>query len=136
MAIAAKYGLNLFKSNTKQAFLNGDISEEEIFVRAPDWWQEHVPHGCALQLMKSMYGTQQAARQWHLRISTWMEEHGYAAVNSEKTISMKHVEDEWIMHGLFVDDMIHAATSDELRDQFIREYQEDFDNELTSPWRM
>ena len=34
---------------------------------------------------------------------------------------MKHVGDEWIMHGLFVDDMIHAATSDELRDQFITE---------------
>ena len=56
-----------------------------------------------------------------------MEEHGYAAVNSEKTIFMKHVGDEWIMHGLFVDDMIHAATSDELRDQFILEYKEDFD---------
>ena len=56
MAIAAKYGLNLFKSDTKQAFLNGDICEEEIFVWAPEWWPEHVPHGCALQLMKSMYG--------------------------------------------------------------------------------
>ena len=75
-AIAARYGLNLFKSDTKQAFLNGDIGEEEIFVRAPDWCPEHVPHGCALQLMKSMYGTRQAARQWHVRISTWMEEHG------------------------------------------------------------
>ena len=39
-----------------------------------DWWLEHVPHGCALQLMKSMYGTRQAARQWHVLISTWMED--------------------------------------------------------------
>ncbi len=33
------------------------------------------------------------------------------------------------MHGLFkfVDDMIHASTSDDLRDKFISEYQEDFD---------
>ena len=61
VGIAAKYRLNLVKSNTKQAFLNGDIGEEKIFVRAPDWWPEHVPHGCALQLMKSMYGTRQAA---------------------------------------------------------------------------
>ena len=28
MTIAAKYGLKLFKSDTKQAFLNGDIGEE------------------------------------------------------------------------------------------------------------
>ena len=42
---------------------------------------------------------------------------------------MKHVEEkwnQWIMHGLFVDDMIHAATSDELLNQFISEYREDF----------
>lgn len=32
-----------------------------------------------------------------------------------------------IMHGLFVDDMIHASTSDEFRDWFISEYQADFD---------
>ena len=50
-----------------------------------------------------------------------MEEHGYLAVNSEKNIFMKHAGEEWIMHGLFVDDMIHASTSDDLRDQFIRE---------------
>ena len=31
------------------------------------------------------------------------------------------------MHGLFVVYMIHASTSDDLRDQFIREYQADFD---------
>jgi hypothetical protein len=31
------------------------------------------------------------------------------------------------MHGLLVDDMIHAATNDNLRDQFIREYKADFD---------
>ena len=108
-------------------FLNGDIGEEKIYVRPPNWWPEHVPHGYALQLMKSMYGTQQVARQWQVLISTWIEKHGYLAVNSEKTIFMKHAGEEWIMHGLFVDDMIHASTSDELRDQFINEYQADFD---------
>ncbi len=56
-----------------------------------------------------------------------MEEHGYIEVNSEKTIFMKHEGEEWIMHRLFVDDMIHASTSDNLRDKFLSEYQEDFD---------
>ena len=76
--------------------------------------------------MKSMYGTRQAAWQWDVLISKWTEEHGYAAVNSEKTIFMKHVEEEWIMHCLYVDDMIHAATSNKLHNQFISEYREDF----------
>jgi hypothetical protein len=51
------------------------------------------------------------------RISTWMEDHDYVAVNSEKTIFMKRVLEDWIMHGLFVDEMVHASTSDDLTTQ-------------------
>ena len=85
VAIAAQNGNKLLKSDTKQVFLNGDIGEEKIYIRPPGWWPEPVPKGYALKLMKSMYGTRQAARQWHKRISRWMEEHEYHAVNSEKT---------------------------------------------------
>ncbi len=57
-----------------------------------------------------------------------MEDHGYAAaVNSEKTIFMKHKNGHWIMHGLFVDDMVHASTSEKLILDFIAEYKVDFE---------
>ncbi len=49
-------------------------------------------------------------RKWHTHISTWMEQNGingYWAVNSKKTIFMKCKGDEYIIHGLFVDDMMH-----------------------------
>ncbi len=62
LAIAAKHHLNLFKSDAKQAFLNGDICEDKLCDCPTDWWLEHVPHGYALQSMKSMYGTRQAAQ--------------------------------------------------------------------------
>jgi hypothetical protein len=127
LAKSAQLGLSVFKSDTKQAFLNGDIGTELLYIRPPDWWPELVPEGHVLQLMKSMYGTRQAARQWHVKISTWMEAQGYLAVNSEKTIFMKRVGDDWIMHGLYVDDMIHASTSEEMKQQFITEYTRDFE---------
>jgi hypothetical protein len=92
----------VFKSDTNQAFLNGEIGDEKIYIRAPDWRPERVLEGHALLLMKSMYVTRKAARLWHVRISRWMEDHGYAAVNSEKTIFMKHENGDWIMHGLFI----------------------------------
>ena len=53
----------MMKSDTKQAFLNGKIGTELMYIRPPDWWPELVPEGYVLQLMKSMYGTRQAARQ-------------------------------------------------------------------------
>ena len=54
-----------------------------------------------------------------------MEDRGYLAVNSEKTIFMKRAGEDWIIHGLYVDDMIHASTSVALRQEFIREYSRD-----------
>ncbi len=62
-----------------------------------------------------------------MRISTWMEDQRYAAVNSEKTIFMKRDGGDWIMHCLYVDDMIHTSTSDTLKKEFVEKYTRDFD---------
>ena len=60
-----------------------------------------------------------------------MEQNGYPAVNSEKTIFMKRQCSDFIMHGLFVDDMMHVPTCDKLRDdsadEFLQLYQKDFE---------
>ncbi len=85
-----------------------------------------MPEGHSLLLMKSMYRTRQASRQWHVRIYTWMEDHCYEAVNNGKTIFMKCKDGEWIMYGVFVDDKIHASTCEELKRQFIKEYKGHF----------
>jgi len=127
-AIAAEHGCPLLKTDTRQAFLYGEMEEgEKVYIRPPDWWPEPIPEGHVLLLLKSMYGTKQAARRWHIRISDWMEQNGYPAVNSEKTIFMKRQGSDFIMHGLFVDDMMHVPTCDKLRDEFLTLYQKDFE---------
>ncbi len=40
---------------------------------------------------------------------------------------MKRENGEWIMHGSFVDDMIHAFISEELKKKSIKEYKRDFE---------
>ncbi len=62
----------MYKTDTTHAFLYGDV-EEDLFVRAPDWWPELVLEGHCLQLKKNVYGTLQAALAWPLCISGWME---------------------------------------------------------------
>ena len=52
---------------------------------------------------------------------------GYPAVNSEKIIFMKRQGSDFIMRGLFVDDMMHVPTCDKLHDVFLRLYQKDFE---------
>jgi hypothetical protein len=60
----------MLKTDTKKAFLNGDIGDE-----APDWRPKFVSEGPAILFMKNKYFTQQAARQWHQRILGWLELH-------------------------------------------------------------
>ena len=69
-AIVAQYGAKLIKTDCKQAFVYGDMNDgPPIYIKVPDWWPEPVPDGYALLLRKSIYGTKQAARKWHQRMS-------------------------------------------------------------------
>ncbi len=62
---------------------------EDLYTRAPEWWPELIPEGHCPKLKKNVYGTRQAVRVWHLKLSTWMEEHQLLPVNTEKTTFMK-----------------------------------------------
>jgi hypothetical protein len=121
-ALAAEHGCKIYKTDTSQAFLFGDMADDKVYVRLPKWWPEIIPDCHVLQLLKSIYGTKQAARGWHVHIARWMEANGYPAVISEKTIFMKRVNDDFIIHGLFVDDMMHIPTNDALREEFMDKY--------------
>ena len=47
---AAEHGCNICQTDTKQAFLYGDLEDDEpIYITPPDWWLEPVPEGHVLQ---------------------------------------------------------------------------------------
>ena len=120
LALAAAEGAKVIKTNTKQAYLYGDMGV--VYIRPPDWWPIPFPEGHVFLLLKSIYGTRQAARKWHTHISTWMENNGYEAINSEKTIFMKHKGAEYTIHGLFVDYLMHIYSCDAMKDEFLALY--------------
>ena len=38
-AIAVEHGCNIYKTDTKQAFLYGDLEDDEpIYITSPNWW--------------------------------------------------------------------------------------------------
>ncbi len=55
-----------------------------------------------------------------------MEKNGYPVVNSEKTIFMKSQGDDFTIHCLFVDDMMHVPTCNALKQEFIAKCTKDF----------
>ena len=62
-------------------------------------------------MLKAVHGTVQAARRLNTKILTWMEDNEYRAVNSEKTIFMKRDGKDFIVHGIFVDDLKDVPTA-------------------------
>ncbi len=81
----------------------------------------------SLQLLKSLsiHGTLQAASRWHTHISAWMEANGYLEVKSERTIFMKCKGKYFTIHGLFVDNMMHIAINNKLKNKFMKKYSRD-----------
>ncbi len=55
-----------------------------------------------------------------------MKQNEYSAVNREKTIFMKRKGDKYIIHGLFVDDMMHIYSCDAIKDELLALYKKDF----------
>ena len=101
-----------------------------MYITSQDWWLEPIPEGHVLQLqalLKAVDGTVQTARRWHTTISTWMEDSEYSAVNRKKIIFMNRDGKDFIMHGIFVDDMKHVPTAKYLLDEFLEKYSRDFE---------
>ena len=63
-----------------------------------------------------------------------MEEHEYQAVNNEKAMFMKWQGTDWIMHGVFVDAMMHTSTSTEMLKEFFELYAKDFSFSANLRW--
>ena len=56
VAIAAERGAKIYKNDTSQAFLYGDV-DQDLYARGPERWPELMSEGYCLQLMKNIYGT-------------------------------------------------------------------------------
>jgi hypothetical protein len=56
-----------------------------------------------------------------------MERYGYAEVNSEKTIFLKRSGSEYIIHSLFVDDLMQFYFFDAIKDKFMQLYSKYFE---------
>ncbi len=102
------------------------MADDKVYIRSPKWWPKIIPYSHVLQLLKSIYGTKQAAWRWHVHISLWMEANGYLADNSEETNFMKQINDDINIHAQFVNDMMHIPTNNALR--------EEHSNQQCAPW--
>ncbi len=89
MAFVAAEGAKVMKTDTKQAYLYGDIGVDVVYFRPPDWWPEQIPEEHKFLLLRAFMVRGRLPVNG-IFISTWMEKNGYEAMNNEKTVFMKN----------------------------------------------
>ena len=103
IAVAAVRRWDLFQMDVKNAFLNGELTEE-VYMRPPPGYQHHSHQVCKLR--RALYGLKQAPRAWFAKFSTIVERFGFTASSYDSALFIRRTDQGIILLLLYVDDMI------------------------------
>ncbi|RVW43495.1 Retrovirus-related Pol polyprotein from transposon RE1 [Vitis vinifera] len=108
-AVAAARKWDLFQMDVKNAFLNGDLSEE-VYMQPPPGLSVESNKVCHLR--RALYGLKQAPRAWFAKFSSTIFRLGYTASPYDSALFLRRTDKGTILLLLYVDDMI--ITGDDL----------------------
>ena len=109
LAVAAASKWDLFQMDVKNAFLNGDLSEEVYMQPSPGL---SVESNKVCHLRRALYGLKQAPRAWFAKFSSTISRLGYMDSHYDFALFLRCTDKGIILLLLYVDDMI--ITGDDL----------------------
>ena len=109
IAVAAVRRWELFQMDVKNAFLNGELTEE-VYMSPPPGYHHHPHQVCKLR--RALYGLKQAPRAWFAKFSTIVGDFGFTSSPHDSALFIRKSERGTILLLLYVDDMI--ITGDDL----------------------
>uniref|UniRef100_A0A2N9GRW0 Reverse transcriptase Ty1/copia-type domain-containing protein n=1 Tax=Fagus sylvatica TaxID=28930 RepID=A0A2N9GRW0_FAGSY len=104
----------LFQMDVKNAFLNGDLTEE-VYMQAPPGYSNCPDKVCLLR--RALYGLKQAPRAWFAKFSSIVHQFGFSSSSHDTALFIRQSDKGMILLLLYVDDMIitgddHSGISD------------------------
>ena len=51
LALAGAEGAKVVRTDSKQAYLYGDMGDDVVYIRPLDWWPEQIPEGHVFLLL-------------------------------------------------------------------------------------
>ena len=103
LAIAAASKWDLFQMDVKNAFLNGDLSEE-VYMQPPPGFSVESNKVCHLR--HALYGLKQAPRAWFAKFSSTIFRLSYTTSPYDSALFIRRTDKDTILLLLYVDDMI------------------------------
>uniref|UniRef100_A0A2N9I2F7 Integrase catalytic domain-containing protein n=1 Tax=Fagus sylvatica TaxID=28930 RepID=A0A2N9I2F7_FAGSY len=106
IAVSASRHWPLFQMDVKNAFLNGELTEE-VYMQLPLGFSQ--PPGFSLKmcrLRRVLYGLKQAPRAWFAKFSSTISQHGFSASSYDSALFFRRSDHGITLLLLYVDDMI------------------------------
>jgi hypothetical protein len=125
LAVAAHNGWHVHHMDVKCAFLNGELSEE-VYVSQPPGFTAEGEEGKVLRLHKALYRLRQAPRAWNEKLDTSLEELGFTKCRSDHALYTRLKNEQRLVVGVYVDDLLIMGQSVEEVTQFKKEMQRIF----------
>jgi len=125
-AIACHFKIKLFQMDVKSAFLNGYLNEE-VYVAQPKGFIDHKHPNHVFRLKKALYGLKQAPRAWYERLTKHLLEKGYTRGGADRTLFVKHIQHDFIVAQIYVDDIVFGATRDNDASKFAEVMESEFE---------
>lgn len=126
LAVACTLGFKLHQMDVKSTFLNG-LLQEEVYVEQPKGFVDpKFPH-YVYKLHKALYGLKQAPRAWYERLTSYLEEHGLSRGGADRTLFIRHIEENFTIAQIYVDDIIFGSPLESLAFEFAECLQREFE---------
>ncbi|CAM8944063.1 unnamed protein product [Rhodiola kirilowii] len=106
LGLVASMNLELEQMDVKTAFLHGEI-EEDLYMEQPEGFEQKGKENMVCKLNKSLYGLEQAPRQWYKKFENFMIDQGYTKLNSDHCVfTRKFTDDDLIILLIYFVDML------------------------------
>ena len=110
LSIVTTENLELHQADVDTAFLYG-LMDAEVYIKQPTGYIEPGKEDWACLLLKSLYGTKQAARQWYKKVHGTMTKNGFIECQSDNCVYVRYINSEFSIIALYFDDLIIASTT-------------------------
>ena len=113
ISIAAIHNLETHQMDVKTDFLNGDL-DEEIYMEQLKGFIVPGQEKKVCQLVKSLYGLNQAPMQWHEKFDNVMMTNGFKINECDKCVYVKNTQHGFVIICLYVDDILIMGSNNEV----------------------
>ena len=123
--------LDILQFDVRTAFLYGKV-HEDIYMEVPEGLQVE-DRDLVCKLNKALYGLKQASRCWHQTLVSYLNDYNFSACESDNSLFIGNVKNEYVFLVLFVDDGLVLYKSRDISNYIIGVLQKRFEITVNEP---